>query len=49
MNLLNQPTYDKLVKMKMSVMVETHRQQMDNPVVALSFDEHLAMLVDAEY
>ena len=48
--MLNQPTYDKLVRMKMSVMADAYRQQMEDPsVAALSFDERLAMLVDAEY
>ena len=48
--MLNQPTYDKLVKMRMSAMADAYRQQTEDPAVAnLSFDERLAMIVDAEY
>lgn len=48
--MLNQPTYDKLVKMRMSAMADAYRQQKEDPAVAsLSFDERFAMVVDAEY
>ena len=48
--MLNQPTYDKLVKMRMSAMADAYRQQTEDPTVAsLSFDERFAMVVDAEY
>ena len=48
--MLNQPTYDKLVKMRMSAMADAYRQQTEDPTVAsLSFDECFAMVVDVEY
>ena len=48
--MLNQPTYDKLVKMRMSAMADAYRQQTEDPTVAnLSFDERFTMVVDAEY
>lgn len=48
--MLNQPTYDKLVKMRMSAMADAYRQQAEDPTVAnLSFDERFAMIVDVEY
>ena len=48
--MLNQPTYDKLVKMRMSAMADAYRQQTKNSTVAnLSFDERFAMVVDVEY
>lgn len=48
--MLNQPTYDKLVKMRMSAMADAYRQQTEDPAVAnLSFDERFAMVVDTEY
>ena len=48
--MLNQPTYDKLVKMRMSAMADAYRQQTEDPAVTnLSFEEQLAMIVDAEY
>lgn len=48
--MLNQPTYDKLVKMRMSAMADAYRQQTEDPTVAnLSFDERFAMVVDVEY
>jgi len=48
--MLNQPTYDKLVKMRMSAMADAYRQHTEDPTVAnLSFDERLAMVVDVEY
>ena len=48
--MLNQPTYDKLVKMRMSAMADAYRQQAEDPTVAnLSFDERFAMVVDVEY
>ena len=47
--MLNQPTYDKLVKMRMSAMADAYRQQTEDPAVAnLSFDERFAMVVDTE-
>ena len=48
--MLNQPTYDKLVKMRMSAMADAYRQQTEDPTVAnLSFDERFAIVVDVEY
>ena len=48
--MLNQPTYDKLVKMRMSAMADAYCQQTEDPTVAsLSFDERFAMVVDVEY
>lgn len=48
--MLNQPTYDKLVKMRMSAMADAYRQQAEDPAFAgLSFDERLAIIVDTEY
>ena len=48
--MLNQPTYDKLVKMHMSAMADAYRQQTDDPAVAnLSFNERFAMVVDVGY
>ena len=48
--MLNQPTYDKLVKMRMSAMADAYRQQTEDPAATnLSFEERLAMIVDAEY
>ena len=31
--MLNQPTYDKLVKMRMSAMADAYRQQTEDPTV----------------
>lgn len=48
--MLNQPTYDKLVKMRMSTMADAYRQQAEEPSIAnLSADERFAMVVDVEY
>ena len=48
--MLNQPTYDKLVKMRMSAMADAYRQQTEDPAATnLCFEERLAMIVDAEY
>ena len=48
--MLNQPTYDKLVKMRLSSMADAYRQQAEDTAVAnLSFNERFAMVVDAEY
>lgn len=48
--MLNQPTYEKLVQMRLSTMADTYRQQEDDPAAAnLSFEERMGLLVDAEY
>ena len=48
--MLNQPTIDKLIKMRMSVMADAYRQQMEDPTISeLSFEDRFGMLVDAEY
>lgn len=48
--MLNQPTYDKLVKMRMNAMADAYRRQTEDPTVSnLSFDERFAMVVDVEY
>lgn len=48
--MLNQPTIDKLIKMRMSVMADAFRQQTEDPTMSeLSFEDRFGMLVDAEY
>ena len=48
--MLNQPTFEKLVQMRMSAMALAFRQQTEDPTVAnLSFEERFGMLVDAEF
>lgn len=48
--MLNQPTFEKLVHMRLSAMALAFRQQSEDPGIAnLSFEERFGMLVDAEY
>ncbi len=48
--MLNNPTADKLMELKLTGMVRALKQQEDMPELAkLSFDERLGLLVDAEY
>lgn len=48
--MLNQPTFEKLVQMRLSAMALTFRQQTEDPgMVGLSFEDRFGMLVDAEY
>lgn len=48
--MLNQPTYEKLIQMRMSAMADAYRQQTEDPSAAnLSFEERMGLLVDAEY
>lgn len=48
--MLNQPTFEKLVHMRLSAMALAFRQQSEDPgITNLSFDERFGMLVDAEY
>lgn len=48
--MLNNPTTDKLLELKLSGMLKALKQQEDMPELAkLSFDERLGLLVDAEY
>lgn len=48
--MLREPTMDKLKAMKLGAMAAGWHEQQRNPdVVALSFDERFAMLVDAEW
>lgn len=46
----SQSTMDKLYSMRMSVMAQAYRDQEESPGVAdMTFDERLAMIVDAEW
>ena len=48
--MLNQPTFEKLVQMRLSAMALAFRQQTEDPgMVGLSFEDRFGMLVDAEY
>lgn len=48
--MLNQPTYEKLIQMRMSAMADAYRQQLEDPSAStLSFEERMGLLVDAEY
>ena len=48
--MLNQPTFEKLVHMRLSAMALAFRQQSEDPgITNLSFNERFGMLVDAEY
>ena len=48
--MLNQPTFEKLVQMRLSAMALAFRQQTEDPGMAgLSFEDRFGMLVDAEY
>lgn len=48
--MLNQPTFEKLVQMRLSAMALAFRQQSeDSGMVGLSFEDRFGMLVDAEY
>lgn len=48
--MLNETTVNKLVSMKLSVMAEALREQMQSPSYStLSFEERLGLLVDAEW
>ena len=48
--MLNQPTFEKLVQMRLSAMALAFRQQTEDPSMAsLSFEDRFGMLVDAEY
>jgi DNA replication protein DnaC len=47
---LNEPTYQKLLEMRLAVMASLfHDQQADPKVLQLEFDDRFAMLVDAEH
>jgi DNA replication protein DnaC len=47
---MNEPTIDKLHKLRLAAMAEAWNEQNKSPKVAdLGFDERFAMLVDAEY
>src|SRR6187401_2509412 len=48
--MLNEPTMEKLYEMRLSAMAEAWAaQQKDATIGALSFDERMALLVDAEH
>lgn len=48
--MLNQPTFEKLIQMRLSAMAQAFHQQTADPNMAnLSFEERFGMLVDAEY
>lgn len=48
--MLNETTMNKLISMRLSVMAESLREQMQTPsYVTLSFEERLGLLVDAEW
>jgi len=48
--MINQPTFEKLVQMRMSAMADAYRQREEDPAAAgLSFEERMGLLVDAEY
>ena len=48
--MLNQPTFEKLVQMRLSAMALAFRQQTEDPrMVGLTFEDRFGMLVDAEY
>lgn len=48
--MLNQPTFEKLVQMRLSAMAFAFRQQTeDTGMTGLSFEERFGMLVDVEY
>ena len=48
--MLNEPTREKLVGLRLGVMAEAWAQQQRDPrITELSFDERLGMLVDAEH
>jgi hypothetical protein len=48
--MMNQPTFEKLVQMRMSAMADAYRQQEEDPAAAgLPFEERMGFLVDAEY
>lgn len=48
--MLNEPTREKLVALRLGVMAEAWSQQQRDPRIAeLTFDERLGMLVDAEH
>lgn len=45
MNMLNQPTFEKLVQMRLSAMALAFRQQTEDPgMAALSFEDRFGML-----
>ena len=47
---LNEPTYQKLIELSLSVMAGTFQHQQGDPkALALDFDDRFAMLVDAEH
>jgi DNA replication protein DnaC len=48
--MLNNPTLDKLLELKLTGMIKALQQQCDMPeLTKLSFDERLGLLVDAEH
>lgn len=48
--MLNHPTFEKLVQMRMSTMADAYRQQSEDPAVSnLPFEDRFGLLVDAEY
>jgi hypothetical protein len=48
--MLNEPTIDKMRELRLAGMLDAwQRQQQDAQLSSLSFDERLAMLIDAEH
>lgn len=48
--MLNHPTFEKLVQVRMRTMADAYRQQSEYPAVAnLPFEDRFGLLVDAEY
>jgi hypothetical protein len=48
--MLNHPTLDKLLELKLLGMAEAYKQQLQMPEAAkLSFDERFGLMVDAEF
>ena len=48
--MLNEPTIEKLMQMRMSTMAETYRGQLEDPSCAsLSFEDRFGLIVDTEY
>lgn len=45
----NESTLDKMYEMRLSMMAKAYRDQEQSPLISeMSFDERLAMIVDAE-
>ena len=48
--MLDEPTHERLIKMRMQAMAEAWLRQQEDPEIArLTFDERLGLLVDAEW